>query len=368
MTKSFPGPAGSHGPSWGRSVWAGLLCLGIIVVFQSPRWWLIVHETPGTFEWDRALSYLRQCAAPLRTDIEAAMRWRFLPQAIVYLLGDSRALALAFPWLGAWAFLAYLYHQGATETGSRRIGWELALLLGCSAPIFVSTGWLGVNDAWIFLGLCYLSFGRRRWLHVLCCLACPLIDERFVFGLPLAFYVRAIARSETGTFGTCVTYLLRTVSLAVLPFLLTRLLFAHARGGGDADRAFLLSSIRTAHVYLWMAPMALWMAWRMAFVPAAEVFVRLTKDRPALGALGGAAALLPVMVGFLLASDTMRTAAVLAPFVVWSAVQWGKDPDKARFLRWLAAANLILPAAQVSYTTIVPINSLPVELWHLLHH
>src|SRR3954462_11420056 len=93
--------------SWSRSLGAGLLCLVVIAACHSPRWWLLTSPHPGSFEWERAASYLKQCDAPFRSDIEPAMRWRFMPQAIVYLVGGGHALALAFPWIGVWAYLSF---------------------------------------------------------------------------------------------------------------------------------------------------------------------------------------------------------------------------------------------------------------------
>ena len=78
---------------------AALASLAIVLMFHSPRLWLLLHENPGTFEWDRALVYLKQCQAPFRLDIEPAMRWRWFPQIFVYLLGGGRPIGLLFPGL-----------------------------------------------------------------------------------------------------------------------------------------------------------------------------------------------------------------------------------------------------------------------------
>lgn len=350
-----------------RPLLAGLLCFAVILVFHSPRWWLMIREAPGTFEWDRALTYLRQCTAPLSENVEPAMRWRFVPQVFVWLLGGSRALALTIPWLGAWALLAFLHRLARRHGADALVALCMTITLGASAPLLVSTGWLGMNDAWVALGLCYLAFGETRALLALGCVLCPFIDERFVFGVPCAVVVRNLTASAPVQ--PRLAFTLRVIGqtvLAVAPFAAGRIggLLLGRDVHGDAN--FLSSSVRGSTIYLGTAPLAAWMAFRFAWVPVAQAFATCFKAEPYRVGLLVLASAGPVLIGFLLASDTMRTTGIVLPLCVWAALGLARNVAPA-YWRWLALANLLVPAAHVVYTKVGPINCLPLELWRLLH-
>jgi hypothetical protein len=352
-------------PRISRSCLAGLGCLAVIVFFHSPRWWLIVRETPGAFEWARALTYLKQCADPFRTDIEPAMRWRFIPQILVFALGRSPAVALLIPWLGCWALLAFVHYTARSRAIGERDSLMLTLVIGATAPVLVSTGWLGINDAWVILGLCYLIFGGRRWLLVLACVACPLIDERFIFGVPYVIALRALPAAAPGKSMAWLKSVAPQVALALLPFVLVREIGTAVRGGSPADAGFMRDAIRDSRTYLAYAPVGLLMAIRIAVVPAAPGLVAEWRKRRGasgivFGLAGGA-----VLIGFLLAADTMRTAGLLVPLLLWGTLATARAGTRVPW-RWLALAALLLPAAQVTNTKIAPINSLPVEVWRLI--
>ena len=336
---------------------AGALCLLLVLVFHSPRWWLIVKPTPGTAEWDRATSYLAQCQAPFRADVEPAMRWRFVPQVFVFATGGNRTVALLIPWLGAltlaWSINRLLRQRGYDPVSA----FWLGTVLLTSAPILVATGWLGMNDAWVALGLLAVAFSDSRLAIALACLVCPFIDERFVFGLPGAFLVRYYPFSNR----SCASVLGRLLA-AMLPFIFVRGI-GFALGHRDNSR-FLLASANASSTYLWVAPLALWMAWRFAYFPAALRIAhdfRQTRLECVLllcGSLG------PVLLGFTLASDTLRTASILLPLCVWGVV--GPTLMDRRTIGWLAFASLVVPVAHVTYTKVIPINSSIVELWRLV--
>ncbi|HUG11161.1 MAG TPA: hypothetical protein VMM36_09115 [Opitutaceae bacterium] len=230
--------------------------------------------------------------------------------------------------------------------------------------MLVSTGWLGMNDAWVGLGLCYLAFGRRMPLVIAACVVCPFIDERFVFGLPLALVVRNLESLRTGS-SRALLHLAGQCLLAIAPFAAIRLVGIVGGRGAATDQVFLWTCLRESGAYLWMAPLGGWMAFRFAYLPVmrrtAELFV---SDR-LVACFLMSAALIPVTVGFLLASDTMRTAGILLPLCAWAAIESGKGGERSQ-LKWLAIASLVFTAAHVTHTKVLPINSLPVELWRVL--
>jgi hypothetical protein len=45
-----------------------LLALSASAFFFAPRLWVMVHYNPGTFEWDRAYTYLKQVEDPFRAE------------------------------------------------------------------------------------------------------------------------------------------------------------------------------------------------------------------------------------------------------------------------------------------------------------
>lgn len=345
------------------SLLTAVLILAAVVACHSPRWWLIVHPTPGSFEWDRAAVYLQQCANPWRDDLTAAVRWRFLPQVLVWLVHGGPALALAFPWFGALAFTAYCHHVLRRQTADSLAAAAATVVLAASGPVLVSTGWLGLNDAWFALALCYVAFGRNRGVIAAACVLGTFVDERFVFGLPLAIWLRAMAAADDDfgrTFTRAATWLLP----ALAPFVVSRLIGAALGRDAGRDQAFLSSSLHDSAAYLWCAPLGAWMALRFACFPAAERLAACARTHrtTALALLLTAAG--PVLAGFLLASDTLRTAGIVLPLCLWGAAGLAARKSHAYWLG-LAAASLLVPAAHVTYTKIMPINSLPLELMRL---
>lgn len=343
---------------------AGLLCLGVVLFFHSPRWWIIARETPGSVEWDRGSTYLKQCESPFRDDIEPATRWRFVPQVLVRALGGNRAVAFAIPWLGAWALLAWLYGLSRSRGLDEATSTCVTLLVGASVPVLVSTGWLGMNDAWVGLGLCYVALGRRLPLVVLACIVCPFIDERFVFGAPLALVIRNLEAHGKWSGRLFVRWAAQCL-LAIGPYAAIRILAILPGRDPGGEGQFLLSNVRESSGYLWMAPLGAWMAFRFAYMPILQRTASLLAGDRLAAWLLILAAVVPVSVGFLVASDTMRTAGILLPLCAWSAIDLGKT-DERKQLMWLAIATLVFTAAHVSHTKVFPINSLPVEIWRVL--
>lgn len=210
---------------------------------------MFTEVRPGSFEWARAFSYLKQCAAPFSTDVEPAVRWRFFPQFLVWLLGGHRSIALLFPWVGAWALLSYLFHLAKRHGHNPATSVAMTLTLGATAPILTSTGWLGLNDAWVALGLCYLALGQRL----------PLL------ALGLRHLAPLTGKSEGG-----IRQFARTILWAVLPFVVGRAL-GWVFGQSDRGQAdFLWHVIKDSSSYLALAPFGVWMALRFALFPASR--------------------------------------------------------------------------------------------------
>lgn len=350
----------------GREWLVAFACLAVILLAHSPRLWLLREYLPGTFEWDRAIEYIRQCEAPFRADVSPALRWRFVPQVFVWLLGGKQWLALLFPFLGSAALLSYIYITLRVRGHEQEHAVCLTVALGATSPVLVSTGWLGFND-WLWaLGLCYITFGRRPWIMALACVFCCLVDERFMFGLPLSFLIRRLLEPREFCFSDLLP-LAGKIALAVTPFLLFRLLGDHARGGSSQDLAFLAGSMRSATSWLWCTPVALWMSLRLLWIPLAQaVFAQAKISRLAtLLLVGGGGAL--VLIGFLLATDTLRTAGILLPVALWSVCTPSQSLD-LRMVRILAVGALLIPVVHVTGVKFSPVNSMPLELVRLLRN
>lgn len=331
------------------------IALLLSVVFFAPRLWLMRHYVPGSFQWERAHTFLLQCEAPLRRDIEPAMLWRLLPPAVCHALRLPGWTPLIVPWLGAiiaTIYVAVLYRRRCDD-------WRFVaggvLLFATTSAVLVPTGWLGMNDGWVWLGLLAVAFGRTGWALPLACLLCPWIDERFIIGFPLACWIRQIVRAERAT-----AHLLQFAWL--LPYAAIRLWFSHrnptiaAASGGYLSGQF--SQILT---YLPLAPLGWWMGLRVAWIPVGYGIAKIEgRDRWILAAIMAAT----VGASVALASDLSRSIAILTPAVCLGCfLAYQHEPVKtpSRIL-FLGVTNLVIPAAHVTYTKIDPISILPVEL------
>jgi hypothetical protein len=337
--------------------------LGVSLFFFCPHLWLMRHAMPGSLEWSRALSYLGQCAHPFRRDVEPAMRWRFLPQLVAHGLGLSPRLALAIPWLGVAALLVACGRMaGRTAAMTTRAHFEVLVIVATVSPILCSTGWLGINDAWVGLGLVTVAFSPQTgWLFAAVLLA-PWVDERFWFGLPAALVIRALRSGERLARPECAA-----VIAAVLPYLLVRLWPFH---GAPAEPAAIFLKVGTARALaaLVFSPIGGWMALRFALVPllAGWAYVhRKSGGKWALVAIGSLAA--PLIFLGLFASDTSRSAGIALPWVLFGLTLPGGALRQGPGLSWLVALQLLVPTAQVTAANVAWISCLPVELYRLGH-
>ncbi len=339
------------------------LCLATAVAIVvtltvfAPRLQLWDLHLTQPFETARAHSFLAQCEAPFRTDVEPAMEWRLLPPLICHWLGLRGWEALALPWLGAVALVAAC--AGVLDTGPEARGRALlgTVLAATSSALLVPLGWLGLNDAWVWLALLATAFARRRSWMALACLLGPWVDERFLLGLPLALWVRRQEQPRDPDW--------LAVS-GVLPYIAVRLasmMFA----GESTSAGFLASQLSGSLTWLPYAPLGWWMAWRVGWLPLVAAGWELWIRSPSTARNGLVLASLTLGLNALLASDLSRSAAILLPAVIWAWLRWSPAVAGPR-VACLVLAQLVMPAVHVVYVKIALISPLPLELFRLIRH
>lgn len=334
-----------------------LVSIAITVFVFSPRLWLMRHYMPGTFQWDRAHTYLLQCKAPFRRDIEPAMLWRLLVPLVCYTAGLAGKAPLLVPFAGVLALAIYVVVLLRRRQADARFVFGGSLLFTTTSGILVPLHWFGMNDAWVWLGQLAVAFGSASWAIPLACLLGPWVDERFIIGLPLALLVRAVDRGERLSWRN-----VATVGLWLIPYAAVRIAFSLNPSEIQATRGFLTYHILSqAAVILPWAPLGWWMGLRGAWVPAVYA---LNRRRLALGCV----ALATALVSLALAADISRSIAILAPLALLGLFLLARDhPDTApRFTLGLGLLNLAIPAAHVVYTKFDLINPLVIELVRLL--
>lgn len=315
----------------------------------APRFVALFGDDRQTYEWSRATSFLRQAGDPLTREVEPAMRMRLLPTAVAHFSGLRGHAALALPFLGVVCALAYVGRISATRFGDLRVPVATSLLVATSSAMLVPLHWLGINDAWAWLGLLCVAFGRSTSARVTSLLLAPWVDERFLLALPLALAAREL--EQPGSFRRE-----RWLLAALAPYATTRIWLTCTTDVGQINLSQLDVTLRFAPMLLVHAPIGWWMAWRLGWWPALQV-VRTAGWRV------GALVLATLLVGTLLAWDLSRSAAMLLPLVVLGSWQIARaSPDGATKLGWIALANLLIPAAHVVGSHIALINPLVVEV------
>jgi hypothetical protein len=349
-----PAPAPSDARAWRLITWVTLASLALSVLMFAPRLWLMRGYLPGTFQWDRAHTFLLQCELPFRRDIEAAMLWRLLPPLVCHFLGLHGWTALALPWIGIVSMTAFVARVLARRSAEARVVFGGTVLFTTTSAVLVPVGWLGINDAWAWLGLLAVAFAESWWARLLACLLCPWIDERFLIGLPLAWAVRLTDSPARNGIGSLLPL------LGLVPYVALRLLLSSDPQIAGPTREFLAHHFQQAIILLPWAPLAWWMGLRAAWLPAVNA-IRL---RPVL--LGGGAAL-TLVVCMLLAADMSRSAAILVPLVLLGVCKFADaQPQLApRIILAAGIANLLIPAAHISFTKFDPIHNLAIELFRL---
>lgn len=345
---------------WWHCPGLALLALALSVLFFAPRLWLMQAHVPGSFQWDRAHTFLQQCEAPLRRDIEPAMLWRLLPPLVAHLLHLPGKTPLALPWLGLFAATTYVALLLRRRLDDTRFVLGGTLLFATTSAVLVPVGWLGMNDAWVWLGLLAVAFGREKWAGPLACLLCPWVDERFIIGFPLAWLVARLGRKEPLSFRAVLT------SLWLLPYAAIRLtLDRHDAAASTATQQFLHTQVTQNLRLLPLVPLGWWFGLRAAW--GAVAYALWTLPRPRL-VLGGVTLLGTLGFSALLAADLSRSVAIAVPLMILGCLELARrHPAEApRLVLALGVINLLIPAAHLTYVHIDPINPLPVELFRLL--
>lgn len=342
-----------------------LLALGLSVLFFSPKFWLMDHPRPGTFEWERALTFLAQCRDPFASNIEGAMRWRLLPPLLAHHLGLTGFSALLIPYAGLIALSSTWCLAAARFTGDRLSALLLTIILGGTGGfIFVTTNF-GINDGWFLVALLAVSIGRTKISLLLPGLLACWVDERFLLGLPLALFCRWWLQDRPAGFARQAAW----AALSLAPYLLVRGGYSwwiDDRGSGK----YLSEALAIVPDYLPFTRLGWWMGFRAAWpllLLAAFEWWRIGGRRPLL--IGSGAALAGLLSVTVLAADLSRSTHILLPMLFCGGIALCRILPATQPRRlWLAAiasANLLLPYLMVTYTKSVMVWSLPLELLRL---
>ena len=330
--------------------------LTLSVLFFAPRLWLMKVYVPSSFQWDRAHTFLQQCEQPLRRDIEPAMLWRVLPPLVAHALHLPGRTPLVLPWFGLLAATTYAAVLLRRRLDDTRFIFGGTLLFATTSAVLVPVGWLGMNDAWVWLGLLVVAYGRAKWSVPLAGLLCPWVDERFIIGYPLAWLVARQDRNEPIMGRPLLT------TLWLLPYTAIRLLINRQDESADA---FVHQQLTTSLQLLPLVPLGWWMGLRAAWAAVAYALWNFPRSRLA----GTGLALLGTLgISVSLASDLSRSVAIATPLVLAGCFALARrHPAQApRVLLILGVINLLIPAAHLTYVHIDPINPLPIELFRLL--
>jgi hypothetical protein len=335
-------------------------CLAASISIFSPRLWLMDHYIAGSFQWDRAHTFLLQCEHPFRRDIEPAMLWRVLPPLICYALRLQGKTPLALPWLGILCATTYTAIIFRRKLNDWRFVTGGTLLFATTSAVLVPVGWLGMNDCWVWFGLLAVGFGRSKWALPIACLLCPWVDERFIVGFPLAWMVREIAMNQN--------FRLSSLWSAgwLLPYTVVRLwLAAQNAASNRATEQFLISQFHQIIIIGPFVPLGWWMGLRAGWI-AVIYGIWTVPDQRRPWMIG--AALITVMASVALAADLSRSIAILIPLVCVGCFNFVDNFSIAapRAMFALGLANLLIPAAHLTYTKIDPISPLPIEIYRCL--
>jgi len=356
------------------SLAVALAAMAIVTVRFAPRfvYWLglpVASDLPITpIEIGRAgptLEQINDPFAPVASKGHIVIAWRLLFPLVWYALRLPSGLFLAMPQLGCgltlW-LLAWLTYQRL------RNWWTTALvttLFGALPWFFVSSGWLTYFDSWLVLGLLAVAFVRSRWAVAVSCLLTPWVDERFVLALPVCMLVRlAEMRCVEEQRWQAIRWDIVTALTASLPYLTVRAV-VFLRGDPDSA-AYVQSHWHTVHAvartrYL----LGFWSGYRVGWLFIGLAVVLWT-GRAGRG-WGAALALVvfgDAVGGLFIAWDMSRTLMILSPVFVlgiWLWEEW-RGVAYGWLLPLLLTANMLLPAAHVTWFINVGISTLPAEI------
>ncbi len=336
------------------------LSLALSVFFFSPVLWIVRQPTPGSYQWDRALTFLRQCEDPLRKDIETAMQWRLLPALASHTLRLPGYAPLALPWLGAVAATAYVAMLFRRRCADPRAVLGGTLVFVSTSAVIVPLGLLGLNDAWVWLGLLAVAFGRSGCALPIACLLCPWVDERFIIGFPLAWCVARVDRGEL-FFSRAMLH-----GLWLLPYAAIRILLSCAGfGDSEAQAGFLAYVLYSFPGIAPLIPLGWWFGLRGGWLGVAfAIWSCPARYR----VIGGLTLVTTLGLTAVLAHDLSRSVAIIVPLVLLGGFEFIRlYPARApHVLLVTGIVALLLPAAHVIYHTIQPISPLPLETIRIL--
>jgi len=303
--------------------------------------------------------------APADSASNAVIAWRLLFPLIWYCLSLPYWLYLVVPFVGCVLVLwlvAWIVQQ-------RWQDWPqtfMATALFAALPwYFVSTGWLSYFDSWLVLGLLIVSFIESRvWVIVVCLLA-PWIDERFVFALPIAVAVRALAlrRIEQRAWRE-LGMDLAVMIIASIPYPAIR---AVAWSAGDPDST---SYVQKYWHDLQEVPLSRllegwWSGFRFSWLMiAAAIYFTVQRVGAKWGAAFAALVILSSIGALMIAADMSRTLTIECTVMLLGILLW-REGEPARFryaLPIILAANLLFPAEHVLWPFKVPIRYLYTQI------
>lgn len=331
----------------------------------APRIWFgnYARYSMGTTEGARVPLLLAQLRDPVHWDcldwlgtnqVDSvlangnALRWRLLVPVVGHALRPPPTAYLALPWAGVAALLALVARYAHLETRSVASTVALVSLATTSSAFFVGTGWL-CFDPFFVVGLVAFCLSPSTAVVLAACALGPWLDERFLLMLP------AYACARWALFPDRRRQL--RVVAAILPYVAAR---AGAMAMGDDSVATQLrfqtvdvaSQLRYCVTYLPLGILEGFRAgWPVLAAGTALLWSRCGgwAERLSLVAAAGAG----LGATFFLAWDSSRSSAVLMPLLVLGSGR----PWARRALPWLAAANLVLPAAHVFGDAVVPLHS-----------
>jgi len=295
---------------------------------------------------------LAQVANPFRPDVESVMRWRLLPPILAHYLGLRGYWSFVIPWLGVVAFILYAACVFRRYSSDPRFVFGATLVIATTSAVVAPVGWLGLNDAWVWLGLLVLAMEERTWPVIIACLLCPWVDERFILGAPLAWTAGRLSRGEP-----LIDPRLGLIAVSLLPYAVVRLALSTVFGIWTERTRFAFASkelliiFRTAH-------MGWWMAYRAAWAPIVLLLVKAAQPR-----VMTAVFVVTALITAFLSYDQTRSAAIVVPALVAALPmllrQWPETAPKA--ILALGIVNLLIPMQNY-----YDVNNLGFELYRLL--
>lgn len=331
------------------TVGAGLLS----AFFFCPRYWLwcfagaplgdVISIQP---EFNRAFFALQQLDAPwVRIDnlTHRVIEWRLFFPAVAHYLSLPPKVFLAMPHVGCLAALAAGAAWMWRETRDVVFTASGTVLVATASWFFVATGWLAYFDSWLVLALVTACAASKRWQLLAAAAMAPWIDERFVLALPLCLGVRALTGIDAARFPATVRWLVG----GILPYLAIRLI------AELADTRATSGSYWDSHIPF-AAPagglvLGVWHGLRLGWIPVGFALASGLRGRCWLAVAGMVAGLI---VNLGAADDLSRSASVAVPIAVAGMIlAWRAGAARAnRLLLFLAAGNLLLPAAHIIAT------------------